>query len=94
MIEQEFHAAISAEKPVAPPITPALLALHDQPVPAAGHKLRTSKTPEKKAFDAERGESRKRLSAVSTQVVAEINDVEILETTFGVSFVKFLSVCC
>lgn len=40
----------------------------------------------KKSVDAERGDDvDRRLSAVSTQVVGEINDVEILETTFGVS---------
>lgn len=81
MIEQEFHAAISAEKPTSVHLAPTLNVSAPLIDPS-------QKSPEKKLCDDAEcgGSSRKRLSAISTQVVGAINDVEILETTFGVSF--------
>lgn len=88
VIEQEFHAAISAEKP-----TPSTISHHappSAPLPSAAHGGITSS--EGKRTDAELGE--KMPVAVSTQKIGQINDVEILETSFGVSVFAFMSAAC
>lgn len=83
MIEQEFHAAISAEKPTT--INPSAPSQQSSqpPPPLSQHTHVHSMASEGKRTDAELGEQVP--STVCTQKIGRINDIEILETSFGVS---------
>uniref|UniRef100_A0A336M5E5 CSON004372 protein n=1 Tax=Culicoides sonorensis TaxID=179676 RepID=A0A336M5E5_CULSO len=78
VIEQEFHAAISAEKPsVAVQPTPIL------PPQPASQKSSSAFPRSTTTDDAEIGGIDSRKSVVKTKVLGELNEVEILETCFG-----------
>lgn len=79
MIEQEFHAAISAEKPTTSTSTTSSAQPPPQP---SSHEAHVNS--EGKRTDAELGEQLS-TTTVRTQKIGSINDIEILETSFGVS---------
>lgn len=69
VIEQEFHAAISAEKPAASPPSKTISIPSDHDAELGGND----------------DDNKKRKIDVQTKVVGAINEIEILETSFGVS---------
>lgn len=101
VIEQEFHAAISAEKPGAATVPTGTTTVVSPPTGSL-------KSPSSAIGDAETGgggavtiplmldeqtkaRARKPIPVpVKTKIVGELNEVEILETCFGVSAKKVL----